>query len=74
MQDAECGGEMKQVLWPGGFGLAFWLKQRSGTHPELHLQDQLAIFIEIDICIEGVASKGQEGLRATPLELLKEKF
>ena len=58
MQDAECGGEMKQVLWHGGFGLAFWLKQRSGTHPELHLQDQLAIFIETGICIERVAFGG----------------
>lgn len=38
--------------------LAFWLKQRSGTHPELHLQDQIAIFIETDVCIEGVAFGG----------------
>lgn len=58
MQDSECGGEIKQVLWRGGFVLAFWLKQRSGTHPELHLQDQIAIFIETDVCIEGVAFGG----------------
>lgn len=58
MQDAECGGEIKQVLWHRGFGLTFWLKQSSGTHPELHLQDQLAIFIETDVCIEGVAFGG----------------